>query len=593
MKLILHLEEFTSVFNQSDDTILEKLYVIPWSQEQYSYVLASLYHFFENKTEYITETDEEMLEFIAKSQSVQWLWSSLDPKAIHYFMYNEEIIHAILQKLEMILCLDKFATFCKLSGYDNIFQNLSLTQSTHVQISTIVELLSSIVQKKSNQDSKLIQETVIAMYESKDVNHKWDDLNYETLHYLKNGLLFEAALTKLKTVVNQNEFTLFCKLSDYESILGKMLAKPKPFSLRRHLAWQHHTVPKQSEFSTDTKDRMIDFFANSNEVLSMWIISNPETIYHFSKDAEILSTVLKKMNSVGWEKEFAQFCLQSDCETMVNILLDEPCSEEQISTILDILQYTILKPHQFKTEEKKKLLEFITSSQDSKWKWIKSNLTGMNFFSDDSEIFGAVLQKVQKILRKDQFATICKRVMDYETFLEKLSVTSWNTHDISLILDILYHVVPKRAKFSPKARKNMLEFIGSSESNQWTWIKSNPTAIIYFSLEVEVLAMIVEKALTNYGIPLQKLDSIFEKYLDGNLTLHCLSKDPLSENQMSLIMYILHQANVKPEAKNSNGQNFLELSPILPKLVQQIQTAPDDWTCKFFEACATNAGKLI
>ena len=70
--------------------------------------------------------------------------------------------------------------------------------------------------------------------------------------------------------------------------------------------------------------------------------------------------------------------------------------------------------------------------------------------------------------------------------------------------------------------------------------------------------------------------------------LHQLSKDPLSETQMDLVMIILQQDDVEPDAKNNDGKTFLDLSPIHSKLLQRIETARDDWAQKVFSACARN-----
>ena len=138
-----------------------------------------------------------------------------------------------------------------------------------------------------------------------------------------------------------------------------------------------------------------------------------------------------------------------------------------------------------------------------------------------------------------------------------------------------------------------MQFIISSQDDQWMWMKSNLVAIIYFTLDGEVLAAVLEKALKKHEIPLSKLDSIFQENENGNSTLHCLSTDPLCENQMELIMFVLSQTDVQPDAKNNDGQTFLDKSPIYSKLVQSILTAPDDWATSLFNICAEKDSKVL
>ena len=52
------------------------------------------------------------------------------------------------------------------------------------------------------------------------------------------------------------------------------------------------------------------------------------------------------------------------------------------------------------------------------------------------------------------------------------------------------------------------------------------------------------------------------RFSNENTILHQISKDPLSDKQMELIMYALQQNDVRPDAKNNDGKTFLNLSSI-------------------------------
>jgi hypothetical protein len=283
---------------------------------------------------------------------------------------------------------------------------------------------------------------------------------------------------------------------------------------------------------------------------------------------------------------------QSDYNKMVKTFSLKPTKHQHISSIFQALCNPVPREFKFNLAAKDLILEFIASSEDSLWIWSKSNPEAIHFFSNDSEILEAVWKKLKLILHETgEFELFCRQ-SNFESIIKDLSVEPYRHDNFSLILDLLNFIVPK-TKLSTEAKDNMMQFIISSQDDQWMWMKSNLVAIIYFTLDGEVLAAVLEKALKKHEIPLSKLDSIFQENENGNSTLHCLSSDPLCENQMNLIMFILSQKDVQPEAKNNDGHSFLDLSPIFSKLVQSILTAPDDWAKNLFNACAEKDSEVL
>ena len=270
----------------------------------------------------------------------------------------------------------------------------------------------------------------------------------------------------------------------------------------------------------------------------------------------------------------------------------EPTTHLHISSIFQALRIPVPKQFKFNLAAKDLILEYLAKSEDICLDWSKSNpINPINYFSNDGEILAVVLKMLKIIFTIEEFTSFCKQ-SDYNNILEKLSERPLIPNNVSMILDLLKFIVPE-TKLSTEVKDNMLKFIISSQDYHWMWIESNPMAIIYFTLDGEVLAAVLEKALKTHEIPLNELDLIFQKHEDGNSTLHCLSTDPLCENQMNLIMFILSQKDVQLDAKNNNGQSFLDRSPIYSKLVQSILTAPDDWATSLFNICTEKDSKVL
>ena len=58
-------------------------------------------------------------------------------------------------------------------------------------------------------------------------------------------------------------------------------------------------------------------------------------------------------------------------------------------------------------------------------------------------------------------------------------------------------------------------------------------------------------------------------------------------------MKILEQKDFKPDVINNDGKTFLELSPIHQKLLQRINTAPDDWAINTFFGFIANENIFV
>ena len=127
----------------------------------------------------------------------------------------------------------------------------------------------------------------------------------------------------------------------------------------------------------------------------------------------------------------------------------------------------------------------------------------------------------------------------------------------------------------------VIEYIDSSANDKWRWIQKEPKGLEIFLKRGQILVAILQKIKECSSQ--EELGPIFKhEYLHKNTILHMLSQEPLSANQMNLVMTTLLQKTVEPHAKNSAGKTFLELSPIKKKLLQEIQKVSDDWVETFY-----------
>ena len=138
----------------------------------------------------------------------------------------------------------------------------------------------------------------------------------------------------------------------------------------------------------------------------------------------------------------------------------------------------------------------------------------------------------------------------------------------------------KSFKFSPSEKEAMLGYIENLDKTQWKAMTTKPKVMSCLSLDGEVFAVFLKKAIKNFNTSIERFVS--QEYFNENSILHCLSKDPLAVTQLEIIMYVLQQPNVKLDAKNGDNKTFLNVSPIHSKLLQEIQTSPDDWAKKLF-----------
>ena len=102
--------------------------------------------------------------------------------------------------------------------------------------------------------------------------------------------------------------------------------------------------------------------------------------------------------------------------------------------------------------------------------------------------------------------------------------------------------------FKVQASNAVKQDIKDSNKERWTWLRNQPKAIRSFCRDGGVFIAILQKAFKESECSLDEL--VIANYFNDNTILHCLSKDPLSKEQVSFVMDILCHKDINPGKKN-------------------------------------------
>ena len=502
---------------------------------------------------------------------------------------DAEVFGTVLQKLKSVLSPDGFASICQQIKEESILDTLCVQPWSSEQLSSILDMLHHIVPKSSRFNPAGKDNFIEFVANSQDIQWSWSNSNPKAMLYFSEcGEVLAAVLQKIKYIFSQDEFASICQQFKEESILETICIQPwNSEQLSSILDMLHHIVPMRLRFNPDGKDNFIEFVAKSQDIQWSWSKSNPKAILYFSECGEVLAAVLQKIKSILSQDEFASFCQQFKEESILETLCVQPWNSEQFSSILDMLQDIVPTSLKFNLAGNDKFIDFVANSQDIQWSWSKFNQKAIHYFSESGEVLAVVLQKLKSLLSPDEFASICKEFLsnqiDNESIVQLLSVKPWNSNQICSIWDLL--------KLN-EGKEKMIEYITDSLEDQWKWMRSNPNEILSFSDDGDIFTLVLKKA-KQINAPMNKFFGVSKIYSNGNTILHQLSKDPLSDTQMDLVMTILEQKDFKPDVKNNDGKTFLELSPIHQKLLQRINTAPDDWAINTFFGFVANGNIFV
>ena len=97
-----------------------------------------------------------------------------------------------------------------------------------------------------------------------------------------DATVYGTVLQKLKSVLSHDEFALFCKKNDDESILETLCVEPwNTEQLTSILDILQHIVLTNSRFNPAGKDKLIDFIESSQDIQWLWGKFNPKSIMRF------------------------------------------------------------------------------------------------------------------------------------------------------------------------------------------------------------------------------------------------------------------------------------------------------------------------
>ena len=143
-------------------------------------------------------------------------------------------------------------------------------------------------------------------------------------------------------MLSQDEFALFCKKIDDESILENLCVEPwNSEQLSSILDMLQHIVPTNSKFNLDGKDKLIDFIESSQDIQWLWSKSNPKSIKYFSDCGEVFASVFQKLKTVLNQDDFLSICnelLPLDNESIVQLLSVKPYRANQIFSMWELLK---------------------------------------------------------------------------------------------------------------------------------------------------------------------------------------------------------------------------------------------------------------
>ena len=157
-----------------------------------------------------------------------------------------------------------------------------------------------------------------------------------------DATVYGTVFQKLKSVLSQDEFPLFCKKNDDESILETLCVEPwNTEQLTSILDILQHIVLTNSRFNPAGKDKLIDFIESSQDVHWLWSKSNPKSIKYFSECGEVFASVFQKLKTVLNQDDFLSICnelLPLDNESIAQLLSVKPYRANQIVSMWELLK---------------------------------------------------------------------------------------------------------------------------------------------------------------------------------------------------------------------------------------------------------------
>ena len=299
------------------------------------------------------ENRRKVIEYIRNSPNEEWMWTKLEPRGMRAFSRHGDILAAVLQRLKDFVQKDLLMKAIRISSF-----NLDVP------------------------DAKVVG---------------------------RENPIFQAPKSKLLLESISSQFD-----EDGKNILDKLSKKPwTKDQILSIFDMLQHVNPNGSEFKEEGTQKIIKFIKNSLDKEWEWVKVNPGGILYFANHASVLAALLQRLkldnsidlNTMIWH-------LDKVNNTVVNQLAKDPWNEDQLLSIMDMLQLGVKSDRvYFNQEGKQKVINFVQKLDAEKWHWIEKTPDAITFFSNDVEILVTLINKIQ-----------CLPFLHYLEFQESITV---------------------------------------------------------------------------------------------------------------------------------------------------------------------------
>ena len=130
--------------------------------------------------------------------------------------------------------------------------------------------------------------------------------------------------------------------------------------------------------------------------------------YNYGED---FATIFQNIKSIMSHNEFTSVCNYFEDIFILQNLCIKPWNSDQLSSIFDILQHIVPTKSRFNLDGKEELFNFISCSEDIQLFWSKCNPKAIQYFSNNSEVFAVVFQKLKSVLNQHDFVKLCEQIL--------------------------------------------------------------------------------------------------------------------------------------------------------------------------------------
>ena len=283
------------------------------------------------------ENRRKVIKYIRNSPNEKWMWTKLEPRGMRAFSRHGDILAAVLQRLKDFVKKDLLMKAIRISSF-----NLDVP------------------------DAKVVG---------------------------RENVIFQAPKTQLLLDSISSQFD-----EDGKNILYKLSKKPwTNDQILSIFDMLQYVNPNGSEFKEEGTQQMIKFIKNSSAKDWEWVKINPGGILYFANHPSVLAAVLQRLKfDNSTEITTMIWHLDKENNTVVNQLAKDPWNEDQLVSIMDMLQLgSKSNSIYFNQEAKHKVISFIQRLDIEHWHWIEKTPDAITFFSNDVDILVTLINKIQ------------------------------------------------------------------------------------------------------------------------------------------------------------------------------------------------------